>query len=126
LSGIIATNNNIFTKTDNGNVTVALNKSSYVQKMEELLGDIESYTVIPKNPTHSIEKNLNDILKKWLHRKFISKKEFLYLRSSNSLLPKAYGLPKIHKINNPFRVIVSSVNTALYSFAKFLQKIISE
>jgi len=40
---------------------VALNKSSYVQKMEEL-GDIETYTVIAKNPTPSIEKNHNIIL----------------------------------------------------------------
>jgi len=61
-----------------------------------------------------------------LHRGFISRKKFLHLCSSDSLLSKAYGLPKIHKINNPFTVIVSSVNIALYSFAKFLQKIISD
>jgi len=91
--------------------------------MEELLGDIEIYTVIKKNPTLSIEKNVNIILKEWLHRRFISKNEFLYLRSSDFFLSKIYGLPKTHKTNNPFRIIVSLVNTALYSFANLKKKL---
>jgi len=48
------------------------------------------------------------------------------LRSSDSLLPKAYGLPKVHKKNIPLRIIVSSINTTLYPFAKFLSKMISD
>jgi len=117
--------NIIFTKADKGNATVVLNKSTYIRKMEELLSDQETYSIIRKNPIPSIEKNLNDTLKKWLHHGFITKKEFFCLRSSDSLLPKAYGLPKIHKANVPLRIIVSSINTTLYSFAKFLQKIIT-
>jgi len=50
----------------------------------------------------------------------------LQLRSSDSPLPKAYGLLKIHKENTPLRIIVSSVNTALYPLAKFLNKILSD
>jgi len=41
-------------------------------------------------------------------------------------LPKAYALPKIHKEDIPFRIIVSSINTALYSLTGYLQDIISE
>ena len=44
----------------------------------------------------------------------------------SSFLPKAYALPKIHKENIPFRIIVSSINIALYSLAGYLQDIISE
>jgi len=50
----------------------------------------------------------------------------LQLRSSDSILPKAYGLPKIHTENTPYRIIVSSVNTTLYPIAKYLNKIISD
>jgi len=57
--------------------------------------------------------------------KNISKTELLRL-SSDSLLPKAYGLPKIHKKNTPLRITVSSINTTLYPFAKFFSKIISD
>jgi len=48
----------------------------------------------------------------------------LQLRSSDALLPKVYGLPKIYKENAPLRIIVSSINTTLYPFAKFLNKTI--
>jgi len=47
----------------------------------------------------------------------------LKLRSSDSLLPKAYSLPKIHKENAPLKIIVSSLNTALYPLSQYLNKI---
>jgi len=93
--------------------------------VEELLSDVNTYIVVNRNPIKSIEHNLNNVLKKWLQNDYISKQQFYKLRSSDSILPRAYGLPKIHKINTPFRIIVSSVNTALYSLASFLQNIIS-
>jgi len=40
---------------------------------------------------------------------YISKQQFYKLRSSDSILPKAYRLLKVHKNNIPFRIIVSSV-----------------
>jgi len=39
-------------------------------------------------------------------------------------LSKAYGLPKIHKEGIPFRIIVFLINCTLYSFTKYLQKIL--
>jgi len=68
---------------------------------------------------------LNNILKDWLQKKYIPKKIYYSLHSSDSILPKAYGLPKIHKENTPLRIIVSTINTALYAVAAYLQKIIS-
>jgi len=105
---------------------VAIDRVSYINKVEEILNDNNTYTVVKKNPTKSIENNLNNILKEWFQKGYISKQQFFKLRSSDSILPKAYGLSKVHKENTPFRIIVSSVNTALYSLASFLQDIISE
>jgi len=118
-------NNIIFTRTDKGNITVAMEKTIYINRVEELLKDGNTYMVINRNPIKFIELNLNNVLKKWLQNNYISKQQFYKLRSNDSNLPRAYGLPKIHKINTPFRIIVSSVNTALYSLASFLQDIIS-
>jgi len=39
-------------------------------------------------------------------------------------LPKAYALPKIHKKEIPFRIIVSSINSTLYKFATYIHKIL--
>jgi len=116
----------IFTRADKGNITVALNRSSYLKKMEELLEDTITYTIVKKDPSSSIERKLNGIIKKWYAEEYISKLEMLKLRSSDSLLPKAYGLPKVHKTNAPLRIIVSSINTTLYPIAKYLNKIISD
>ena len=51
---------------------------------------------------------------------------YLYktLRSSDSVFPRIYGLPKIHKLNVPLRPIVSFIGTATYQLAKFLKKIL--
>lgn len=79
-----------------------------------------------KNPIKNIEKNLNLMLKRWLNNEFITKQKYFCLMSSDSILPKAYGLSKIHKENYPFRIIISSINTALYPLAKFLHNLISD
>jgi len=107
--------NILFTRADKGNVIVAMTKEYYINKVENLLKDSNTYSIIKKNPSLKIERELNNTLKRWLKKDYISKKDYYFLRSSDSLLPKAYGLPKIHKENIPFRIIVSSVNTALYS-----------
>ena len=46
------------------------------------------------------------------------------LRSSDSALPRIYGLPKIHKSNVPLRPIVSFIGTATYQLAKFLKQVL--
>jgi len=102
-----------------------MEKGFYIGKMEEVLKDVNTYTVVKRNLAKSIENNLNNTLKKWFQKEFISKQQLTKLRSSDAILPKAYGLPKVHKENIPFRIIVSSVNTALYSLASFLQYIIT-
>jgi len=38
----------------------------------------------------------------------------------------AYGLPKVHKSDCPFRVILSSINNPLHKLAGFLQKILHD
>jgi len=44
---------------------------------------------------------------------------------SDGILPRAYGLPKIHKQDCTFRIIISSIDSPLYSLALFLHRIIS-
>jgi len=46
--------NIIFTRADKGNITVALDKSSYIKKIEELLKNDNTYTVVKRNPAKSI------------------------------------------------------------------------
>jgi hypothetical protein len=91
-----------------------------------MLNDKNTYTVIKRNPTTNLERNSNKIVKDWFQKSYIDKRKYFSLRSSDCPLPKAYGLPKIHKENTPLRIIVSSIGTALYPLASFMQEIISE
>jgi len=116
--------NIIFIKADKGNVTVAMDREEYISRIEVMLQDENTYITIKKNPIKNLEKNLNDMLKK-VPKNLYTKQIYFSLFSSDSILSKAYGLPKIHKKNYSFRIIVFCVNTALYPLASYLQTIIS-
>jgi len=114
----------IFTKADKGNITVTLDRVHYIDSVNELLKDTTTYEIIQKNPVKKVELKLNELLKRWLTLGFISKQESYSLKGSDCVLSKAYGLPKIHKENVPFRIIVSSINSTLNAFANYLKKIL--
>jgi len=82
-----------------------------------MLQDQNTYTIV--------KKNLNNMLKKWLQKGFISRYTYFSLFSNDSILLKAYGLPKIHKNKSSLQNHSFIINTALYTLASFLQKIIS-
>jgi len=62
--------NVIFTRADKGNTTIAFNKVKYINAMEEALKDINRYTIVNKDPTFSIEKKLNDVVKLWYREEY--------------------------------------------------------
>jgi len=43
---------------------------------------------------------------------------------TDGLLPRAYGLPKLHKTGHPLRVIISSLQSPLYNLSCYLHEII--
>lgn len=53
------------TKADKGNITVAMLVTEYRLKMENMLSDITTYSIIDKDPTSQITNYLGDTLKKW-------------------------------------------------------------
>ena len=57
-------------------------------------------------------------------KRHFSTKHSKTLRSSDSVLPRIYGLPKIHKPNVPLCRMVSFIGTATYQLAKFLKQIL--
>lgn len=62
----------IITRADKGNTTVALDKDDYFGKMNELLSDSNTYTIVKKDPTNKIINNLRDLLTRWRKKEFIS------------------------------------------------------
>ncbi|XP_025262217.1 uncharacterized protein LOC112637212 [Camponotus floridanus] len=113
----------ILTRADKGNVTVALGRTDYINKVQQLLGDENTYTIIKKDPTKKLISSLRELLSRWKNHGYISNAIYKSLLFTDGTLPRAYSLPKIHKTNIPFRLIVSSINSPLYSLALFLHKV---
>jgi len=53
-----------------------MEKTIYINRVEELLSDVNTYMVVNRNPIKSIEHNLNNVLKIWLQNDYISKQQF--------------------------------------------------
>lgn len=86
----------LFTRADKGNVTVAMNKKDYITKMEELPSDKNTYIINKKDPTKQITGELRTLLKRWSNNKYIDPTIKKKIYTSDGILPRACGLPKIH------------------------------
>lgn len=116
--------NVIYCRADKGNVTVAIDRRKYIDKMNDLLSHSTTYELLDNNPVKKLTSQLRDILTRWKSKSYIPPQVYKRLYTSDGILPRAYGVPKIHKDNYPFRIIVSSINSPLYEMALYLHEII--
>jgi len=59
-------------------------------------------------------------------KEYISVGTMRSLLRSDGVLPRAYDLPKIHKIDCPLKIIFSSFNSPLHKLAAYLHKILHD
>ena len=91
--------------------------------MDEHLGT-DTYSLLKKDPTESLARKLDAILKKLLKENKISKQFHDNSRVLHPRAPQIYGLPKIHKPGNPLRPIVSFYGTPLSALNKQLSDVL--
>jgi len=58
--------NIIFIKSDKGNAVIALNRSEYIAKIENIFSDTNIYTVLQSNPINKLIEELKKTLKRWI------------------------------------------------------------
>jgi len=92
--------------------------------MDILLKDTNTYEIIKIWSMQKMTENLRTLLTCWKSKSFIDEQLYRSLLLTDGLTPRAYSLPKIHKINHPLRIIVSTINSLLHSLAVFLHKIL--
>lgn len=114
----------IVIRADKGNVTVALDRANYLNKMSVMLGDRNTYVIVNRDPINKISNCLNDLINRWKKKDYISVATARYLYVSDGVLLRAYGLPKIHKKDCPLRIIVSSINSPLHPLAAYLHNLL--
>ena len=116
----------LFVRADKGNITIAIKRSHYLDKVNELLSDAHTYESLKKDPIKKLTDDVRTHLVRWKNKNFIGDRKYKELLVTDGFLPRAYGLPKIHKTGIPFRLIVSSIGSPLYKLANFFHYILIE
>ncbi|XP_011859074.1 PREDICTED: uncharacterized protein LOC105556590 [Vollenhovia emeryi] len=101
----------IITRADKGHTTIAIDKDIYIEKMETLLNDKNTYITIKKDPTKKLISGLHKILMDWKKSNYIDNSIYRRLNCTDGTLPRAYGLPKIHKPECPLHLAEDSITT---------------
>ena len=113
----------VITRPDKGKGTVILNKTDYVEKMNNILSDESKFCKVGE-PSFStifkVEDKINRFLKSLKENGTISENSYQSLYSTGGSFGILYGLPKIHKNGCPLRPILASYDTPSYKIAKFL------
>jgi hypothetical protein len=112
----------VITNADKGGKTVVMLKTQYTLKMQSLVSDQNTYKIINRDPTLRVQRDLNAVLKTTYDKNEINWYQYNKLTAHNTVCPKIYGLPKIHKDNVPLRPIVSFVQTPTYETAVNIAK----
>ena len=94
----------IFTKTDKENITVVLDRNSYIEKNHtNIISDNISHNIsdpntkLVKNPLNKLSRNVQELLKKkWKKKNYISESTYKKLATNDRILSRAYALSKIH------------------------------
>ncbi|XP_044755034.1 uncharacterized protein LOC123313987 [Coccinella septempunctata] len=111
--------------SDKGSVTVVMTKDEYLQKMQTLL-NTDSFKEISRDPTTTIQTKTNKIITDLKNIDAIDDVQAKLLRKYNSIAPRIYGNPKLHKIDVPLRPIVSDVQGPTINLARFIAKILTD
>ena len=109
-------------QSDKGNATFILDTEDYDTKVQDLLNDRQSYIILKKDPTKTVERNVLRIIRDLRKEKKISEAFYNSVRPSegSSKPARFFGRIKLHKPSAPLRPIVSTCGTATYELARSL------
>ena len=120
----------VICKPDKGRGVVLMDKNDYVNKMNVILNDHTKFTRCSNDDVFSIVLKCEDqvirFLKKLVSLGSIGEEEYKNLLPHGSSPAIMYGLPKVHKENNPLRPILAAYNTASFKLAKFVVPLLAQ
>lgn len=115
----------IIKKADKGGCIVILDTASYVNKINTMLSDSNTYSNIVDIDLNQKKSEVDIIINNLLKENFISKRQKKFLTNFSPKMPIFYGLPKIHKKDIPLRPIVSQIDSPSYKINKFVDYILT-
>ncbi|XP_045463451.1 uncharacterized protein LOC123673068 [Harmonia axyridis] len=116
-------NDLIILNSDKGAVTVVMNEKMYNEKIQSIL-ESKDFKRLPRDPTQTLQTKCNKYIDKLGELKYITKEQMKQMKTYNSVAPRIYGNPKVHKDGYPMRPIISSINSPMNSLSKFIADIL--
>ena len=119
----LSNNRNIIIKpADKGEATVILNTTDYLQEAKRQLDNDTYYKRIEEDCTSGHEQTINHCIDDLVKNGEIQHDVAKLLKPAQSRTPIFYMLPKIHKINNPGRPVISFVNSHTEKISAYVDK----
>lgn len=117
--------NLIVLNSDKGGVTVVMDKEQYALKMNDILTDQDSFKVLRGDPTRTVQTKANNYISKLEKYQHLTKEQAKAYKIYNSICPRIYGNPKLHKQDVPLRPIVSGIQSPTTLLCKLLCGVLS-
>ena len=110
---------------DKGRAVVVMNTADYKTKATAILSDTTTYQVLKRDPTPKYTDQVVKKLQELKQAGSITDIEYKRLYPTSSLIPRFYGLPKVHKTRAPLRPIVASRGSITYQVARKVADILA-
>ncbi|UYV77587.1 hypothetical protein LAZ67_15001635 [Cordylochernes scorpioides] len=114
----------LITRSDKGGQTVILETAEYINKMNNILTDQNTFKLISKNDKESICNQYKKYLRSLQRNNTITAEELKDFLSNINSDAYIYGLPKLHKPGNPLRPIVAYYLSPAAPLAKFIANLL--
>ena len=114
----------IVSRPDKGRGTVIIDKSDYVNKMNDILSDTTKFVKINSDLIKlniKLEDTVNNLVNNFRKKNINIPSS---CAASGTSLGKLYGLPKVHKTGLPLRPVMSACSTANFNLAKYIVKLL--
>lgn len=124
---ILSTRTDVIIKpADKGGAIVVMNQTDYNTEAQRQLSDTSFYQPLPADPTLEYKERVRSTIIELQDDKTIDKNTARALIPLHCTPGRFYLLPKIHKLNNPGRPIVSGIGTVTEKISSYVDNIIRE
>ncbi|BHF84027.1 hypothetical protein SprV_0902717700 [Sparganum proliferum] len=122
LQSLKSDHNIVVVPADKGGATVIMDRIDYVNKANEIFSDVAAYTPLAEDPTKKQAAAIKKKVTELARLKVISPDDSKLMTLSDPHIARAYGLPKVHKVDVPLRIIVPLIGSPTYNIAKWLYR----
>uniref|UniRef100_A0A803J6K6 GIY-YIG domain-containing protein n=1 Tax=Xenopus tropicalis TaxID=8364 RepID=A0A803J6K6_XENTR len=116
----------IIKKANKGGSVVVLDTPAYVAEVMRQLTDVETYTLLKRDPTEGFKSVLVDLLSEGFSNGVLTTREVEMLKCEYPVIPVFHVLPKVHKSldNVKGRPIVASIGSLSENLSCYIDRLL--